>query len=88
MVIKYSMSGDCGSVYSISGDCGSVYSMSGDCGSVYSMSGDCGSVYSMSGDCGSVSGVLVCWSLDLGLTPGESLACIYVDIKLNTSLPG
>ena len=50
------------------------YSMSGDCGSVYSMSGDCGSVYSMSGDCGSVSGVLVCWSLDLGLTPCKSLS--------------
>ena len=28
----------------------------------------------LSGDCGSVSGVLVCWSLDLGSTPDRSLS--------------
>ena len=50
-----------------------------------------------SGDRGSVSGVLVCWPLDLGSTPDGCLSfsfpldrfglCI-ADIKLNTSLPG
>ena len=28
----------------------------------------------MSGDCGSVSGVLICWSLDMGSTPDRSLS--------------
>ena len=51
----------------------------------------------MSGDRGSVSGVLVCWSLDLGSTPDGSLSFSFpldhlglsiLTTKLNTSLPG
>ena len=51
----------------------------------------------MSGDRGSVSGVLVCWSLDLGSTPDRSLSFSFpldhlglsiLTTKLNTSLPG
>ena len=51
----------------------------------------------MSGDRGSVSGVLVCWSLDLGLTPDGSLSFSFPlaffglcksTSKENTSLPG
>ena len=47
----------------------------------------------LSGDRGSVSGVLVCWSLDLSSTPHGSLSFSFpIDLsmltsKLNTSLP-